>query len=145
MSTRHLRLITNNQRPSNPCTCRTWGLLLPDSRDLVLHDLMQWARAHDVGLGLVAKDEHVVVFELVATARRRGNARRVLTELCSWSDCARVTLELNPASHFGSGAGHRTAFYASLGFRRDCEQPTLFDLTDSLIRRSVRGRTHVRL
>lgn len=107
---------------------------------------MQWARhAYEVGLVLELHDEHVVIASVMATTHRSGGARRVLTELCSWGDCARVTLELTPSTHRRSDAGHLPAFYASLGFRRDHEQPMLFDMTDSLIRYPVRGRAHVRL
>lgn len=146
MSTRHLRLVVDNQSPPNPCSCRTWGLLRSISRDLILYDLMQWAQLlHGVGLTLQARGEHVVISDVMAATPKRGGVRRVMTELCSWADCARVTLELIPSAHLGSGAGHLAALYTSQGFRRNHEQPTLFDMPDSLIRRPVRGRAHVRL
>ena len=146
MSARHLRLVVNSQSRLNPCSCRPWGLLPSASRDLVLGDFVQWARqVHGVGLVLEAYGEHVLIAGVMATTRVRGGARRVLTELCSWSDCARVTLELNPSAHWRSDAGQLAALYAWLGFRRDHKQPTLSDMADSLIRYPVRGRAYVRL
>jgi len=146
LSNSHLRLVVDNRKPPDPCSCRTWGLLRAFSRDLVLDDLMQWAKLwHGVGLTLTTCGEHVVVSGLMATMRTRGGARRVLTDLCSWADCARVTLELAADGLWSAGSGHPTAFYVSLGFRRDPAQPALFDLPGSLIRHPIRGQAHVRL
>jgi hypothetical protein len=146
MSSRHLCLVVDHQSRQNSCSCRTWGLLPSASRGLVLTDLAQWARqVHGVGLILEAHEEHVLITGVMATTRVRRGVRRVLIELCCWSDCARVTLELSPSAHTRSDAGQLAAFYAWLGFRRDHEQPTLFDMADYLIRYPVRERTHVRL
>ena len=146
MSTRHLRLVVDNQSPQNLCSCRTWGLLRPISRELVLHDLMHRARhLHGVGLALEACDGHVVISDLVATTGGRSGVRRVMSELCSWSDCARVTLELTPSAHWGLGGSRLATFCAWLGFEPRREQPTLLDPQESLIRHPVRGRAHVRL
>jgi hypothetical protein len=146
MPARRLRLVVDNQYPPNPCSCRTWGLLKPISRDSILFDLMQWAKLlHGVQLRLLARGEHVAVCELLVARRGQGRARRVMTELCSWSDCARVTLELTPSNHWGSDVDRLTAFYASLGFESNQEEPTLFQVQESMIRYPVRGRGHVRL
>jgi GNAT superfamily N-acetyltransferase len=121
-------------------------LLRPISRDFILFDLMEWAKAlHGVQLKLLARGEHVAICELLVAQRNRGHARRVMAELCSWADCARVTLELTPSNHWGSNVDRLTAFYVSLGFEENPEEPTLFRIQESMIRYPVRGRGHVRL
>lgn len=120
-----LRLVVDNRQPPSPCSCRTWGLLRPISRDFILFDLMQWAKLlHGVQLKLLTRGEHVAVRELMVARRGQGRARRVMSELCSWADCARVTLELTPSSHWGSDINQLTMFYASLGFEPNREEPT---------------------
>jgi hypothetical protein len=146
MATRRLRLVVDNRQPPNPCSCRTWGLLRPISRDFILFDLMEWAKAlHGVQLKLLARGEHVAICELLVARRGQGRARRVMTELCSWADCARVTLELTPSRHWGPDVDRLTAFYNWLGFEENREEPTLFHIHESMIRYPVRGRGHVRL
>jgi GNAT superfamily N-acetyltransferase len=121
-------------------------LLRPINRDLILFDLMQWANVlHGVQLKLLARGEHVAICELLVAQRGQGGARRVMTELCTWANCARVTLELTPSNHWGSDVERLTAFYASLGFEPNREEPTPFRIQESMIRYPVRGRGHVRL
>ena len=146
MSSTRLRLVVSNPQAPNPCSCRTWGLLRPISRDFILYDLMQWASLlHQVQLKLLARGEHVAICELLAVRPGYGRARRVMTELCSWADCARVILELSPSDHWGSDTERLMRFYESLGFEanNDPEQPFL--IQEAMIRYPVRERGHVRL
>lgn len=145
MATRRLRLVVDNrQAVPNPCSCRTWGLLRPISRDFILFDLMQWAKLlHGVQLKLLARGEHVAICELLVAQRGQGRARRVMAELCSWADCARVTFELTPSRHWGSDVDRLIAFYSSHGFEENREEPAPFSIHESMIRYPVRGRGHV--
>jgi len=140
-----LHLVMSQARPEQPCTCRTWGLLSGLSRDLILADLMDWARTlHQVQLTLLARGDRVALCELLAARPGEGRARRVMTEICSWANCARVTLELTPSGHWGD-VQRLTQFYVSLGFEPDREPEQAFLVPGAMIRYPVQGRGHVRL
>ncbi|MGH7158176.1 MAG: hypothetical protein ACREGD_03865 [Candidatus Saccharimonadales bacterium] len=146
MTTPKLRLVVSNKAVEQPCSCRTWGLLHHVSRDFILHDLMEWARLlHNVQLKMLVRGDHVAICELLAVRPGHGRARVVMTELCAWADCARVTLELTPSSHWGSDVERLTKFYESLGFEPNTEARQPFRVQESMIRYPVKGRGHVRL
>ncbi|GIH10691.1 hypothetical protein Rhe02_87580 [Rhizocola hellebori] len=146
MSASKLRLVVSNPVAEQPCSCRTWGLLGRITRDLILCDFMDWARLlHQVQLKLLARGEYVAICELLARCPGRGRARRVMTELCAWANCARVTLELSPSSHWGSDVERLTNFYAPLGFEPNTESDEHFCVQEAMIRYPVKGRGHVRL
>lgn len=146
MDTSRMRLAVSSRQPEQPCSCRSWGLLRRISRDLILHDLMQWAGLlHNVQLKLLCRGEHVAICELLAVRPGHGRARLVMTELCAWADCARVTLELTPSNHWGSDVDRLTRFYASLGFEPNTEPKEPFRVQEAMIRYPKKGRGHVRL
>ena len=127
-----------------PCSCRAWGLLGRLSRDLLLDDLMEWAKLlHQVQLILLLYGEHVVVRELSAPQSDLREVRRVLTELCSWGDCADVVLELTPSHRWGFDLQLLTRLCVSLGFEPNGE-PQQF-VPEAMIRHPTRGRCHIRL
>lgn len=124
-----------------PCSCRAWGLLGRLSRDLLLDDLMEWARLlHRVQLILLLYGEHVAVREFRAPQSDHREARRVLTTLCSWADCAGVVLELTPSDRWGFDLQRLTRLCVSLGFAPNGEPQY-----ESMVRYPVSGRCHVRL
>lgn len=142
----NLRLVVSNKIAERPCSCRTWRLVTPTSRDLVLLDFMRWAGLlHQVQLKLLARGDHVAICELLAVRPGAGRARRVMTELCSWADCASVTLELSPTDEWGANLERLTRFYERLGFEQNNEPLKTFLIKESMIRYPVKGRGHVRL
>ncbi len=146
MSTSKLRLAASNRIAEQPCSCRAWGLLGRVTRDLILCDFMEWARLlHQVQLKLLARGEHVAICELLAVRPGHGRARRVMTELCAWANCARVTMELSPSSQWGSDVRRLTNFYASLGFEPNLEPEERLRVQEAMIRYPVKGLGHVRL
>ena len=146
MSTSKPRLVVSNRVAEQPCSCRTWGLLGRITRDLILFDFMERARLlHQVQLKLLARGEHVAICELLALRPGQGRARRVMTEMCAWANCARVTMELSPSSQWGSDVQRLTNFYASLGFEPNPEPDARLCVQEAMIRYPVRGRGHVRL
>ena len=107
---------------------------------------MEWARLlHQVQLKMLTRGEHVAVCELVSVRPGHGRARRVMTELCAWSDCGRVTVQLTPSSEWDSDGERVTGFYTSLGFSPNHEPKERFLIQEAMIRYPVRGRGHVRL
>jgi len=86
----------------------------------------------------------LAICELLAYKPGHGEARRVITEICAWADCARVTLELTPSNHWGSDVERLTKFYESLGFVSKTEPQEPLRVRESMIRYPVRGRGHVR-
>ena len=144
MTEPRLRLVVDPD--GRRCSCRTWGLLSYLSRDMILDHIMQWALLlHQVQLKLHARGEHVAICELLTLHRGLGRVRRIMTELCAWSDCARVTLELTPSSHWGSDVGRLTQFYISLGFEPNRVPELPFLGQESMVRYPVLRRGHVRL
>jgi hypothetical protein len=116
------------------------------SRDLVLYHLMLWASwLHQIEIKLLARGEHVAICELLAYKPGNGKARWVMTEVCAWADCARVTLELTPSNHWGSDVARLTKFYESFGFEANTEPQEPFRVRESMIRYPVMGRGHVRV
>ncbi|WP_020519397.1 hypothetical protein [Catelliglobosispora koreensis] len=145
MTTPKLRLVASNETPQQVCNCRPWGLLHHVSRDLVLADFMEWAQLfHQVQLKMLVRGDHVAICELLARRPGQGRARLVMSVLCAWADCARVTLELTPSDHWGSDVERLTKFYESLEFEPNLEQEQRFRVQESMIRYPVRGRVHVR-
>lgn len=143
--TAKLRLVVSNPAVRCACSCRTWGLLGRVTRDFILADFMEWASLlHHVELKLLARGEHVAICELLSLRSGRGAARRIITELCAWADCARVTFELTPSNHWGSDVERLTRFYEALGFEPNREERQPLRVQGSMIRYPVVGRGHVR-
>jgi hypothetical protein len=141
-----VRLVIANGSAREVCSCRPWALLNRVSRDFLLWDFMQRASLLQmVQLKLLVRGDHVGICELLALKPGQGRARRVMTELCQWADCARATLELTPSSRWGSDVEQLTEFYESLGFEANREPPELYRPQGRMIRYPVRGRGHVRL
>lgn len=112
----------------------------------MLYDFMQWASLfHQVQLKMLARGEHVAICGLLAKRPGHGRARRVMTELCMWADCASVTLELTPCDQWSSDVERLTKFYASLGFVENREPEHPLRIRETMIRYPVKGRGHVRL
>lgn len=125
------------------CSCRTWGLLDPLSRDYALDELMcAAALVFQVQVKLLARGEHVAICDLMSFKPGEGRARTVMTELCTWADCSRVALELTPSDHWGSDVDRLTRFYASLGFEPNNEPRNPFRVQGSVIRYPMKGRGH---
>lgn len=125
------------------CDCETWGLLSRARRDLILAGFMEWARLfHDVRLKLLACGDHVAIGELVTVRHGMGRARRVMTELCAWADCARVTLELTPSDHSGAGVRRLAVFFLGLGFEANREGAEQSRAPEGMIRHPARLRPY---
>lgn len=136
----HPRGQSRHTRAGRSCDCPTWGQLDRVPRDLVLAGFMEWAWLfHQVDLKLLARGQHVAVCGLTALRPGRGRARVVMTELCAWADCARVTLELTPSNHWGSDVAQLTRFYESLGFEANTEPDEPLRVQEAMIRYAGRG------
>jgi hypothetical protein len=128
------------------CSCRAWDLLPRLSRDMLLDDLMEWAKLfHQVQLILLLYGERVVIRELAAQRSGSREARRVLSELCSWADCAHVVLELTPTRQWGFDLQRLTRVCVSLGFVPNRESHGPVHAQESMVRHPMPGRCHVRL
>ncbi|GIH10269.1 hypothetical protein Rhe02_83360 [Rhizocola hellebori] len=140
MTARHLRLVVSNQSAAQPCSCRTWRHLDRITRDLIICDFMLWAGLlHQVHLKMMARGEHVAIDEL--SAAEFSKTRRVMTEICTWAECARVTLELRSASLWGSEAEQLTRSFESLGFEPDTSAG-LFFAQRAMVRYPGKGQGH---
>jgi hypothetical protein len=125
------------------CDCPTWGLLDRVDRDRLLAGLMEWAWLfHLVRIKLLVHAEHVGVHELRYVRPGRGEARRVMSELCLFADCSRVVLELTPSGQGGADQARLRDFYVSLGFQPNSEPGSGFVWRGELIRHPVKGRWH---
>jgi hypothetical protein len=119
------------------CSCRAWDSLSQPSRHLLLADLTEWAKLlHEVQLVLVLREERVAICELRALRPDRRESRRVLSELCSWADCAGVVLELMPPERWGSDVQGPRSLCVSFGF-----EPS----DGSIVRYPIPGQCHIRL
>ncbi|HCT78595.1 MAG TPA: hypothetical protein DGG94_16785 [Micromonosporaceae bacterium] len=142
---RRLTIVRVGQVPAmRVCDCETWGLLDRTRRDLILAGFMEWAWLfYRMQLKLLARGSHVAICALLAVRSGQGRARKVMTELCQWADCARVTLELTPSAHWGADIAQLTKFYVSLGFEVNKEPDLPFRVQEAMIRYPVRGRGHL--
>lgn len=141
--TRQLAIAPLGLTGDRACDCANWRSLGRTAWDLTLAGLMEWAwMFHRVHLQMLVRGDHVAICTLVALKPGEGRARAVMNTLTTWADCARVTLELTPSTHWGADLTRLTDFYELLGFVSNEEPENPFRVREDLIRYPVPDGGH---
>ncbi len=102
---------------------------------MVLGQFMNWSfEIWDVYLALLVRHSHVMICDLRSFSRGRGYVIKVMVELCQWSDCAEVPLELTPTDQYGSDLGRLVSFYRKFGFVENTEVQASWSIYGELLR-----------